>query len=243
LGAYFRTGYSLSEREREIVRATAPGGRGERIQDRGPGEQPAAQSEAHQADDIRDALVAERLNRVRTRSFAARPPDLRCFALTTTASRFVARSPCSAPPHIRFLSIGPRLRSALPPHTRSPSCSCASLHSPWSAYGRTCTSKIAPMLGAQRKRPASAGPFASSCGGAGCYRRPPNWAGKARCPGFARTLLHKPASTNYPGCRVLVGLACVIPRILVSYLAARASNFSLMASSGNPRARRLHRLA
>lgn len=40
------------------------------------------------------------------------------------------RSPCSASPHIRFLFIGPQLRSTLPPHARSPSRSCASLRSP-----------------------------------------------------------------------------------------------------------------
>src|SRR5439155_3875818 len=66
---------------------------------------------------------------VRTHSFTARPPNLRRFPLITTASRFLARSPWSAPPSIRFLFIGPQLRSALPPHTRSPSCSCASLRS------------------------------------------------------------------------------------------------------------------
>ena len=43
--------------------------------------------------------------------------------------------------------------STLPPHARSPSRSCASLRSLWSAHGRTCTSKIAPVLGAQRKGP------------------------------------------------------------------------------------------
>jgi hypothetical protein len=32
-------------------------------------------------------------------------------------------------PSIRFLFIGPQLRSTLPAHTRSPSCSCASLRS------------------------------------------------------------------------------------------------------------------
>jgi hypothetical protein len=37
--------------------------------------------------------------RVRTRSFTARAPDLRRRALVTRASRFMARSPCSAPPH------------------------------------------------------------------------------------------------------------------------------------------------
>jgi len=67
--------------------------------------------------------------RVGTHSFTAQPPDLRRFALITRASRFHARSPCSATPSIRFLSIGSQLRSTLPPHTRSPSCSCASLRS------------------------------------------------------------------------------------------------------------------
>ena len=46
---------------------------------------------------------------VRTHSFAAQPPDLRRFALITRASRLLARSPCSAAPYIRFLSIGSQL--------------------------------------------------------------------------------------------------------------------------------------
>ena len=50
-----------------------------------------------------------------TYSFTAQPPDLRSFALITRASRFHARSPCSAAPSIRFLSIGSQLRSTLPP--------------------------------------------------------------------------------------------------------------------------------
>jgi hypothetical protein len=66
---------------------------------------------------------------VRTHSFAARPPDLRHRPLVTRALRSFARSPWSASPSIRFLFIGPQLRSTLPPHNRSPSCSCASLHS------------------------------------------------------------------------------------------------------------------
>ena len=88
---------------------------------------------------------------VRTHSFTARPPNLRRFALATRASRFHARSPCSAAPSIRFLSIGSQLRSTLPSHTWSPSCSCASLRSLWPAHGRTRTSKSAPMLGAQSR--------------------------------------------------------------------------------------------
>ena len=50
--------------------------------------------------------------------------------LVTRASRLLAHSPWSAPPHIRFLSIGPQVRSTLPPHGRSPFHSCASLRSP-----------------------------------------------------------------------------------------------------------------
>ena len=46
---------------------------------------------------------------VRTHSFAAQPPDLRRFALIMRASRFLARSLCSATPSIRFLSIGSQL--------------------------------------------------------------------------------------------------------------------------------------
>jgi hypothetical protein len=90
---------------------------------------------------------------VRTHSFSAQPPDLRHFALTTRASRFYARSPCSAAPSIRFLFIGSQIRSTLPSHGRSPFRSCASLRSLRSAYGRTCTSKSAPMLGAHKKDP------------------------------------------------------------------------------------------
>jgi len=85
---------------------------------------------------------------VRTHSFTAQPPDLRRFALTTRTSRSHARSSCSAAPYIRFLFIASQFRSTLPPHTRSPSCSCASLRSLWSACGGTCTRKSAPMLGA-----------------------------------------------------------------------------------------------
>src|ERR1017187_4779658 len=87
----------------------------------------------------------------RTHSFTARPPDLRHRNLVTRASRFIARSPCLAPPSIRFLFIGPQFRSTLPPHNRSPSCSCASLHSLRPACDGTCTRKSAPMLGAQQK--------------------------------------------------------------------------------------------
>ena len=66
---------------------------------------------------------------VRTHSFTARPPNLRHRPLVTRASRLYARSPWSLAPSIRFLFIGPQLRSTLPPHGRSPFRSCASLRS------------------------------------------------------------------------------------------------------------------
>jgi hypothetical protein len=44
------------------------------------------------------------------------------------------------------------LRYRLPSYARSPLRSCRSLRFRWPDYGRTCTSKTAPMLGAQRKR-------------------------------------------------------------------------------------------
>lgn len=62
------------------------------------------------------------------------PPDLRHFALITRASRSPAYSPPSATPSIRFLSIGSQIRSTPPPHTRSPSYSCASFRSPCRAH-------------------------------------------------------------------------------------------------------------
>ena len=90
---------------------------------------------------------------VRTRSFPAQSPHLRRLALTTRASRSLARSPCSASPSMRFVFLDSRFRSTLPPHARSPSRSCASLRSRWSTHGRTSTSKIAPMLGAPMRTP------------------------------------------------------------------------------------------
>ena len=93
---------------------------------------------------------------VRTRSFAAQSPHLRHLALTTRASQPSACSPCLAAPQMRFVYLDSGFRSTLPSHARSPSRSCASLRSLWSACGRTRTSKIAPMLGAQKKRAARA---------------------------------------------------------------------------------------
>src|SRR6185312_10614506 len=67
--------------------------------------------------------------RVRTLTFAARPPDLRRLASVTRASRLRARSPCSAPPSIRFLFVGPQLRflASFTPASRSDALQFASL--------------------------------------------------------------------------------------------------------------------
>jgi hypothetical protein len=64
---------------------------------------------------------------VRTQSFPAQSSHLRHLALTTRASQSLACSPCSVPPSMRFVYLDSRFRSTLPSHTRSPSCSCASL--------------------------------------------------------------------------------------------------------------------
>ena len=72
--------------------------------------------------------------RVRTHSFTAQPPDIRRLALATRASQLLARSPCSATPHIRFLFIGSRFtlhasspRSVTLPQLRFTSFAVASL--------------------------------------------------------------------------------------------------------------------
>src|SRR5699024_11101058 len=49
--------------------------------------------------------------RIRTRSVTAQPPDLRRLALTTRASRLLARSPCSASP--RYPVLVHRLAASL----------------------------------------------------------------------------------------------------------------------------------
>lgn len=59
-----------------------------------------------------------RVPQVRTHSFIAQPPHLRRFALVTKASRFLARSPCSTAPSMRFLFIGSRFTlHASSPHS------------------------------------------------------------------------------------------------------------------------------
>ena len=67
--------------------------------------------------------------RVRTSAFAARPPDLRCLALVTRASRSIARLPYAAPPSIRFLFVGPQLRFPLPSRQPRGPTLCGSLRS------------------------------------------------------------------------------------------------------------------
>ncbi len=58
------------------------------------------------------------ISRVRTHSFIVQPPNLRCLALITRASRRRARSPCLTAPCIRFLSIGSRfMLHASSPHS------------------------------------------------------------------------------------------------------------------------------
>ena len=80
-------------------------------------------------------------------------------------SEALACSPWLAATRIRFLSIGSRFRYSLPPHDRSTSRRCDSLRSLWSARRRTSTSKIAPMLGAQKNQPAQwAGWFVTARG-------------------------------------------------------------------------------
>jgi hypothetical protein len=71
--------------------------------------------------------------------------------LAIGASRSFARSPLPPAPRIRFLFIGPHLRSALPSHGWSPFRSCASLRSRRPANGGTFTLKRTPMLGAQKQ--------------------------------------------------------------------------------------------
>ena len=61
-------------------------------------------------------------------------------------------SPRSAPPPIRFLFIGPRFRSLLPPHAWSPTRSSSSLRLGWSPFGGTFTPKMTFLLGAPVQR-------------------------------------------------------------------------------------------
>ena len=106
---------------------------------------------------------------VRTRFFPTRPPDLR--RLTFDHEGFAESCPLAligtalypvlvhrpmvslhAPrPSRAFKRAGGSAAKAArfhPPHGWSPFRSCASLRSLWPAHERTCTSKIAPLLGA-----------------------------------------------------------------------------------------------
>src|SRR5207245_9118895 len=65
--------------------------------------------------------------RIRALAFPAPPPDLRRRPLVTRASRSHARSPWSASPDIRFLFVGPQVRSPLPSASASRSPPCGSL--------------------------------------------------------------------------------------------------------------------
>src|SRR5688500_13728879 len=69
------------------------------------------------------------------------------------ASRPYARSPRTAAPRIRFLFVGPRFRSALPPHGRSPFRSCAPLDSLRPACRGTSTLKVSPVPGVHKESP------------------------------------------------------------------------------------------
>ncbi len=95
---------------------------------------------------------------VRTRPFTARPPDLRRLSLGHRSFAVIARSPRSASPRIRFLYIGPRFRSPLPSHGRSPFRSCGSLRSRWPAFERTFTSKVSAHAGRTERRAAAGDP-------------------------------------------------------------------------------------
>jgi len=91
---------------------------------------------------------------VRTYSFTAQPPDLRHHALIQES--FAVFGPlallCSAfYPLLAYRHAC--LRSKLPSHTRSPSCSCASLRLLRSIRDGTCTRRSAPILGAPKKTP------------------------------------------------------------------------------------------
>src|SRR5215213_5437675 len=93
-------------------------------------------------------------------AFSPRPPDLRRRPLATRASRSFARSPWSSSPRIRFLFIGPEMRSALPSARPSRVEPCASLRSLWPGSAGTFTPRSSPMLGAQaaRSRPPAGRP-------------------------------------------------------------------------------------
>ena len=90
--------------------------------------------------------------RVRTSAFAARPPDLRCCALVTRASRLLARSPCqpaSYPVSLR------RPAASLPASFTPPSRSTLCVRFARCDNSREdFTSKSMPMPGAKRKSPA-----------------------------------------------------------------------------------------
>ncbi len=70
------------------------------------------------------------------------PQELRGFWPARPARQCLISDSCSS---------AHGLRSTLPLNSCSPFRSCASLRSLWPAYGRTCTSRSAPLPGAQKK--------------------------------------------------------------------------------------------
>ena len=85
-------------------------------------------------------------------TFPAQSPDLRRFPLVAGASRSVIRSPRSAAPRIRFLSVDSRVRFTLRSAYASRRTPCASLRSLRPGSGRTFTSKSSPMPGPPQSR-------------------------------------------------------------------------------------------
>ena len=102
---------------------------------------------------IGNSWAEARSPQVRMMAFPAQPPDLRRLSLVVRASRFAARSPCSAMPPIRFLFVNSRIRSPLLSAVRSRSQPCGSLGSLRPTPRGTHTPKSPFMLGTQTKRP------------------------------------------------------------------------------------------
>jgi hypothetical protein len=89
---------------------------------------------------------------VRPTAFAARPPDLPPRSLMAVDFAIICSLVRPGRPSIRFLSIGPRLCSALPSDPASRRRPCASLILRHHQAGwRTFTSKLSIMLGTQKK--------------------------------------------------------------------------------------------
>ena len=115
---------------------------------------------------------------VRPTAFTARPPDLPPRPLMAVDFAIIGSLVRSGRPHIRFLSIGPRLCSTLPSDPTLRRRPCASLILRHHQAGwRTSTSKLSIMLGTP-KRPRTSG--ASSI--QGHWGRPPGRGSAALQP-------------------------------------------------------------